>query len=95
MRSVGEPASLGSMNESDRGSTPGRLDAAAGVVLLGCVYAVEWAVRHLPRTRIESLVGGGRRAGHLAKAGTSALFRLELEALEREDRRAPPSTGSS
>lgn len=79
------------MSRVSHPTAPGRVDVAVGLFLLACLYAVEWALRRLPRTRAERLVVGGRRAGRAARVGSTALVRLELESLGRQ-RVERPST---
>ncbi len=57
---------------------PGRADLAVGLILLGALYALEWWIRRLPRTRLERAVGDVRRTGQVAKAGSIGLVRIAL-----------------
>lgn len=69
---------------------PSRADLAVGIVLLGCVYGVEWIVRRRPLTRVERLAVGTKRAGGATKAGSLALVRAAIaegDLLDRARRR--------
>jgi hypothetical protein len=71
------------MSDGSHAAVPRKGDVMLGLLLLGGVYGVEWALRRMPRTRAERMAAGARQAGHAARTGSVALIRFESDVLER------------